>query len=100
MIQVDPAHRMSASRYLEEFESLVFPDYFSAFLHPVVSEVSRLHSAIGNEAAQADAKIEFLSERYPQIAEILGLPVNMVGGVTENQLIGSFLNLFLAESHY
>jgi hypothetical protein len=45
----------------------------ASFLHPTIAEASRLHVSVGQEAFQADAKIEFLYERYPQITDVLGL---------------------------
>ena len=73
MIQLDPTKRGSATSYLDKFESNIFPEYFSSFLHPTIAEASRLHVSIGHESFQADAKIEFLYERYHQIADVFGM---------------------------
>lgn len=33
MIQLDPESRLSAESYLQSYETIVFPCYFSPFLH-------------------------------------------------------------------
>ncbi len=86
MIQLDPTKRGSANSYLDQFESRIFPDYFSSFLHPTIAEASRLHISIGHESFQADAKIEFLYERYHQIADVLGMSTKL-GEIPEEKKV-------------
>ncbi|KAG9441768.1 hypothetical protein H6P81_017622 [Aristolochia fimbriata] len=44
MIQLDPGSRLSAESYLQDYASLVFPGYFSPFLHKFFSCLSPLDS--------------------------------------------------------
>lgn len=37
MIQLNPEERLSCESYLQEYGSLVFPDYFTPFLHKFFS---------------------------------------------------------------
>jgi hypothetical protein len=44
MIQLDPKGRLSCRDYLQKYESVVFPIYFSEFLHKFFSDVVPLDS--------------------------------------------------------
>lgn len=44
MIQLEPEFRLSAERYLKEYAAVVFPIYFSPFLHDFYRCWSPLHS--------------------------------------------------------
>uniref|UniRef100_A0A0D9VM64 non-specific serine/threonine protein kinase n=1 Tax=Leersia perrieri TaxID=77586 RepID=A0A0D9VM64_9ORYZ len=44
MIQLDPKERLSCKNYLQKYESVVFPVYFSKFLHKFFSDIVPLHS--------------------------------------------------------
>jgi len=44
MIQLEPESRFSAERYLKEYAAVVFPIYFSPFLHDFYRCWSPLHS--------------------------------------------------------
>lgn len=44
MIQLDPKERLSCGGYLQKYESVVFPIYFSEFLHKFFSDIVPLDS--------------------------------------------------------
>jgi len=44
MIQLEPESRLSAESYLQEYADVVFPSYFSPFLHNFYCYWNPLHS--------------------------------------------------------
>lgn len=52
MIQLDPEARFSAETYLQNFSGVVFPGYFSPFLHNFYSLLNPLNS---------DARVRYFS---------------------------------------
>ncbi|XP_062220590.1 serine/threonine-protein kinase VPS15-like isoform X2 [Phragmites australis] len=62
MIQLDPKERLSCRSYLQKYESVVFPIYFSKFLHKFFSDIVLLGS---------DARVEKIQENFEKMREIM-----------------------------
>ncbi|XP_066322820.1 serine/threonine-protein kinase VPS15-like isoform X1 [Miscanthus floridulus] len=62
MIQLDPKKRLPCRIYLQKYESVVFPFYFSKFLHQFFSDIVPLDS---------DARVEKTQENFEKIHEIM-----------------------------
>ncbi|AQK75788.1 protein kinase family protein / WD-40 repeat family protein [Zea mays] len=62
MIQLDPKKRVPCRSYLQKYESVVFPFYFSKFLHKFFSDIVPLDS---------DARVEKTQENFGKIQEIM-----------------------------
>ncbi|KAG5009732.1 hypothetical protein JHK87_018247 [Glycine soja] len=58
MIQLEPEFRLSAERYLKEYAAVVFPIYFSPFLHDFYRCWSPLHS---------DMRVLLCQSAFPEI---------------------------------
>ncbi|XP_020220327.1 serine/threonine-protein kinase VPS15 [Cajanus cajan] len=58
MIQLEPESRFSAERYLKEYAAVVFPTYFSPFLHEFYRCWSPLHS---------DMRVLLCQSAFPEI---------------------------------
>ncbi|XP_022638458.1 phosphoinositide 3-kinase regulatory subunit 4 [Vigna radiata var. radiata] len=58
MIQLEPESRFSAERYLKEYAAVVFPNYFSPFLHDFYRCWSPLHS---------DMRVLLCQSAFPEI---------------------------------
>ncbi|EES07686.1 probable serine/threonine-protein kinase vps15 isoform X1 [Sorghum bicolor] len=71
MIQLDPKKRLPCRSYLQKYESVVFPFYFSKFLHKFFSDIVPLDS---------DARVEKTQENFEKIHEI------MMGSSTTEQI--------------
>ncbi|KAK3155588.1 hypothetical protein QOZ80_2BG0205210 [Eleusine coracana subsp. coracana] len=76
MIQLDPKERLSCRGYLQKYESVVFPIYFSEFLHKFFSDIVPLDS---------DARVEKIQENFEKIHDI------MMGSCTTEQIPESTL---------
>uniref|UniRef100_A0A0E0CSK4 non-specific serine/threonine protein kinase n=1 Tax=Oryza meridionalis TaxID=40149 RepID=A0A0E0CSK4_9ORYZ len=74
MIQLDPKERLSCKNYLQKYESVVFPVYFSKFLHKFFSDIVPLHS---------DARVEKTQEYFEKMHDI------MISGSTLEKIQGS-----------
>ncbi|KAF0931099.1 hypothetical protein E2562_002461 [Oryza meyeriana var. granulata] len=74
MIQLDPKERLSCKSYLQKYESIVFPVYFSKFLHKFFSDIVPLHS---------DARVEKTQEYFEKMHDV------MISGSTLEQIQGS-----------
>lgn len=46
MIQLEPESRLSAESYLQEYAAVVFPSYFSPFLHNFYCYLNPRHSDV------------------------------------------------------
>ncbi|KAL6911969.1 hypothetical protein ACP4OV_000774 [Aristida adscensionis] len=62
MIQLDPKERLSCRSYLQKYESVVFPIYFSRFLHKFFSDIVPLDS---------DTRVEKTQENFEKIHEMM-----------------------------
>ncbi|WVZ65017.1 hypothetical protein U9M48_014450 [Paspalum notatum var. saurae] len=62
MIQLDPKKRLPCRGYLQKYESVVFPLYFSKFLHKFFSDTVPLDS---------DARVEKTQENFEKIHAIM-----------------------------
>ncbi|CAN6291205.1 unnamed protein product [Urochloa humidicola] len=62
MIQLDPQKRLPCRSYLQKYESIVFPLYFSNFLHKFFSDIGPLDS---------DARVEKTQDNFEKILEIM-----------------------------
>ncbi|XP_034577641.1 serine/threonine-protein kinase VPS15 isoform X2 [Setaria viridis] len=62
MIQLDPQKRLPCRSYLQKYESVVFPVYFSNFLHKFFSDIVPLDS---------DARVEKTQDNFEKILEIM-----------------------------
>ncbi|OEL38474.1 putative serine/threonine-protein kinase vps15 [Dichanthelium oligosanthes] len=62
MIQLDPKKRLPCRSYLQKYESVVFPFYFSNFLHNFFSDIVPLDS---------DARVEKAQDNFKKILEIM-----------------------------
>ncbi|KAJ1289758.1 hypothetical protein BS78_02G188700 [Paspalum vaginatum] len=76
MIQLDPKKRLPCRGYLQKYESVVFPLYFSKFLHKFFSDIVPLDS---------DARVEKTQENFEKIHAI------MMGSSTIEQIERSTL---------
>ncbi|XP_062221696.1 serine/threonine-protein kinase VPS15-like [Phragmites australis] len=76
MTQLDPKERLSCRSYLQKYESVVFPIYFSNFLHKFFSDIVPLDS---------DTRVEKTQENFEKIHEI------MMSGSAIEQIVGSTL---------
>uniref|UniRef100_J3LI06 non-specific serine/threonine protein kinase n=1 Tax=Oryza brachyantha TaxID=4533 RepID=J3LI06_ORYBR len=74
MIQLDPKERLSCKSYLQKYESVVFPVYFSKFLHKFFSDIVPLHS---------DARVEKTREYFEKMHDV------MISGSTLEKIQGS-----------
>ncbi|CAN6239168.1 unnamed protein product [Urochloa humidicola] len=62
MIQLDPKKRLPCRGYLQKYESVVFPLYFSNFMHKFFSDIVPLDS---------DARVEKTQDNFEKILEIM-----------------------------
>lgn len=62
MIQLDPKERLSCKSYLQKYETVVFPTYFSRFLHKFFSDIVPLDS---------DARVEKTQENFERIHDMM-----------------------------
>ncbi|KAL6633375.1 hypothetical protein ACP70R_026046 [Stipagrostis hirtigluma subsp. patula] len=75
MIQLDPKERLPCRSYLQKYESVVFPIYFSKFLHKFFSDIVPLDS---------DARVEKTQENFEKLHEIMmsGSEIEQIEGYT------------------
>ncbi|KAL5213166.1 hypothetical protein ABZP36_024013 [Zizania latifolia] len=62
MIQLDPKERLSCKSYLQKYESVVFPTYFSKFLHKFFSDIVPLDS---------DARVEKTQKYFEKMHDVM-----------------------------
>ncbi|KAL5207317.1 hypothetical protein ABZP36_031752 [Zizania latifolia] len=62
MIQLDPKERLSCKSYLRKYESVVFPTYFSKFLHKFFSDIVPLDS---------DARVDKTQEYFEKMHDVM-----------------------------
>ncbi|KAF7081042.1 hypothetical protein CFC21_085021 [Triticum aestivum] len=62
MIQLDPKERLSCKSYLQKYATVVFPTYFSRFLHKFFLDIVPLGS---------DARIEKTQENFERIHDMM-----------------------------
>ncbi|CAM0943441.1 unnamed protein product [Alopecurus aequalis] len=74
MIQLDPKERLSCKSYLQKYETVIFPTYFSRFLHKFFSDIVPLGS---------DARVEKTQENFERIHDM------MISGLTSEQIQSS-----------
>jgi hypothetical protein len=59
MIQLDPKKRLPCRSYLQKYESVVFPFYFSKFLHKFFSDIVPLDSDARVRVIQVCSNLSF-----------------------------------------
>ncbi|ANB12169.1 ubiquitin-binding serine/threonine protein kinase VPS15 [Sugiyamaella lignohabitans] len=79
MISLDPAERLSADEYLNQWTDKAFPKYFE-FLHEYIENISRPLQSVGNTErarhVESDQRIEMIWKNYRRISRELGLVVD------------------------
>ncbi|KAK9266612.1 hypothetical protein L1049_003563 [Liquidambar formosana] len=90
MIQLDPESRLSAESYLQSYAAIVFPSYFSPFLHNFYSCLNPLDSdtrvAVCQSAFNEIHKQMMSSRSIEETGAGLGTPSSIISGKPSQQM--------------
>ncbi|KAK7314389.1 hypothetical protein VNO77_32911 [Canavalia gladiata] len=83
MIQLEPESRFSAERYLTEYATVVFPTYFSPFLHDFYRCCTPLHS---------DMRVLLCQSAFPEILkQMMNKKSSDDSGINSGELLGEMV---------